>query len=120
LTGLVARGSGYLCNELFGLSSAGLPRYNCDLKVVGRGEHARLYLVAKRDIRAGEELGCYYGVDFCRAAYLTGCRCTTCLHTHTCNGAPTPNHCDACNSQIAAMLSTPPHTAPYGTLKKVQ
>jgi len=115
LTGIVARGKAYLCNELFGKNEKGASRLNCDLLPTVNGEHARLFLVARRDIEAGEELGCYYGVDYCRSAYLTKCLCTECCNKHTCNGAPPPNSCTTCGDQMFAMYNASPN--PYGTLK---
>jgi len=115
LTGIVARGKAYLCNELFGKNEKGASRLNCDLLPTVNGEHARLFLVARRDIEAGEELGCYYGVDYCRSAYLTKCLCTECCNKHTCNGAPPPNTCTTCGDQMFAMYNASPN--PYGTLK---
>jgi hypothetical protein len=86
-TGLCGRGLGYMCNEP-DMSKDSWVAANLEFKLFpdlavptvakGAGQNrfpVRLFLVARRNIRAGEVGTLYYGTNFCRKDYVRRCRC---------------------------------------------
>lgn len=124
LTGVCGRGVGFLVNELFPVQQ-GAVRNNCTLTSIthtpaGSAEAlGRCFLIANRNIAAGEELGTWYGADYCRRTYFSQCHCPrpTCAAAestyppHTCTTTP-DKECTNCVRQTNAMAAG--HLSVYG------